>query len=278
MVADNKKVVVGVDVSTFCARAMGSEQGFLKVDILGSQRPALGGLRKQTEKQRNNKTSPTERSKRMRIISNKSRKSSQGFTLIEMIGVLAVIAILASMLVPKIFEAINSSRINNAVQSYNAIKTAVMDHYGKFGAINYNGRTQLAIPAGDAQLAAYDRVLLQEGLIDKVFAVKVGTNALVRVVAPAAAATTAADGANAAYDLDGDAAFANDAFPATFVVEAVIQGVAIADAVDISQRLDGAALSNATGSAAQDIVGRVKYAAPVAAGDPVAVHIYIAHR
>src|SRR5687767_9385228 len=100
----------------------------------------------------------------MRIISNKSRKSSQGFTLIEMIGVLAVIAILASMLIPKIFEAINSSRINNAVQSYNTIKTAVMDHYGKYGSINMSNG--VAIASTDAALANYDtQVLLREALI-----------------------------------------------------------------------------------------------------------------
>ena len=37
----------------------------------------------------------------------------KGFTLIEMIGVLALIAILASLLLPKIYEAINGSRISN---------------------------------------------------------------------------------------------------------------------------------------------------------------------
>ena len=87
-------------------------------------------------------------------VTNNQRKFTQGFTLIEMIGVLAVIAILASMLIPKIFEAINSARINNTIQSYNAIKTAVMDHYGKYGAINFNGFTQQ--PAVAAELAAYD--------------------------------------------------------------------------------------------------------------------------
>src|SRR2546426_6175398 len=126
----------------------------------------------------------------MRTTSNQHRKSSQGFTLIEMIGVLAVIAILASMLIPKIFEAINSARINNTVQSYNAIKTAVMDHYGKYGSINYNGKTQLGIVAGDPQLAAYDKlVLLPEALIDKPFIARVGTNWLVQVVAGVSAVT-----------------------------------------------------------------------------------------
>src|SRR2546427_11330818 len=96
-------------------------------------------------------------------------KSAQGFTLIEMIGVLAVIAILASMLIPKIFEAINSARINNTVQSYNAIKTAVMDHYGKYGAINVVGPAPAA-GATTAQLTNYDKaILLPKGLIDKAF-------------------------------------------------------------------------------------------------------------
>ena len=210
----------------------------------------------------------------MKIISKQSRKSNQAFTLIEMIGVLAVIAILASMLIPKIFEAINSARINNTVQSYNAIKTAVMDHYGKYGTINYNGKTQLGIPAGDAQLAAYDRlVLLPEALIDKPFIARVGTNWLVQVVAGVSAGTGVL-GPNAAYDMDGSGAAANDAAPASFVVEVVVEGVAIADAIDISQRLDGPALSQAPGSAAADLAGRVKYAGT----DPTDVHIYVAHR
>src|SRR5439155_3344394 len=110
-------------------------------------------------------------------VTNNQREFTQGFTLIEMIGVLAVIAILASMLIPKIFEAINSARINNTIQSYNAIKTAVMDHYGKYGAINLLGTTQVSYAAGSAQMNAYDRqILLPESLIDKAFVARVGTN------------------------------------------------------------------------------------------------------
>src|SRR5438046_9545731 len=105
-------------------------------------------------------------------VTNNQRKFTRGFTLIEMICVLALIAILASMLIPKISEAINSARINNTVQSYNAIKTAVLDHYGKFGALNFNGATQL--PATAAELAVYDTgVLLPESMIDKPFRARV---------------------------------------------------------------------------------------------------------
>jgi prepilin-type N-terminal cleavage/methylation domain-containing protein len=219
----------------------------------------------------------------MRIISKQSRKSSQGFTLIEMIGVLAVIAILASMLVPKIFEAINSARINNTVQSYNAIKTAVMDHYGKYGAINILGTTGVGYAAGSAQMNNYDRqILLPESMIDKPFLARVGTNWVIQAVASAAATTTPPDGLIPAYDLDGDGGLAgsavNDAFPAAFVVEAVIQAVPIADAIEISERLDGrgAPLSQAVGSPNADLAGRVIYAAP--ANGLTDVHIYICHR
>src|SRR5438093_4521350 len=124
----------------------------------------------------------------MRIISNQSRKSKQGFTLIEMIGVLAVIAILASMLIPKIFEAINSARINNTVQSYNSIKTAVLDHYGKYGSINFIGVPAPGAGTTAAQQLAYDTlVLLPEGLIDKPFRSRVGTNWVIRATVVAGA-------------------------------------------------------------------------------------------
>ena len=204
-------------------------------------------------------------------VNGNQRKRAQGFTLIEMIGVLAVIAILASMLIPKIFEAINSSRINNAAVSYNAMKTAVMDHYGKYGSItSSNG---VAFTA--AQLANYDKqVLLAESLSDKPFVVKIGdggAGTLVRVVAMAA--TAAVDGTNPQYDLDGDTV--SDTGGSGNLVEAVITGVAAADALELSHRLDGITLS-AANTTVQDFLGRVKYATPVAGLTDV--HIYIAHR
>jgi prepilin-type N-terminal cleavage/methylation domain-containing protein len=218
----------------------------------------------------------------MKVIRNprQPRMGHYGFTLIEMIGVLAVIAILASMLIPKIFEAINSARINNTVTSYNAIKTAVMDHYGKYGSINFVGVPAPGAAATAAQMTNYDRaILLPEQLIDKPFVARVGTAWQVQAVAGAGA--VAVTGANSGYDLDGSGAAANDADPAAFVVEAIITGVAAADAIEISQRLDGAGtvaqpLSFPAGGA--DLAGRVKYADPAATGGITTVHIYICHR
>src|SRR5881397_4045059 len=101
-------------------------------------------------------------------------KEAKAFTLIEMIGVLAVIAILAALLIPKVFEAINNSRINNACVSIRTIKTAVVDHVGAYAQFNSIwGTNSQPVP-----LLGYDtNVLMAEGLIDKPFAVKIGTSA-----------------------------------------------------------------------------------------------------
>src|SRR5437773_11252268 len=117
----------------------------------------------------------------MRIISNQSRKSKQAFTLIEMIGVLAVIAILASMLIPKIFEAINNSKINNAAVSYNTVKAGLADHYAKWGSLLSSNGTVFV--TGSYAATNYDKMLVAEGFIDKTFQVKIGTtNTHVQVV------------------------------------------------------------------------------------------------
>src|SRR5690242_19958807 len=105
---------------------------------------------------------------------NRARKGAQqGFTLIEMIGVLAVIAILAAVLIPKVFEAINNARVNNAAMSYNTVKTAIADHYAKFGSIAVDGST--ATPTVlTPPIPQFDQVLVKEQFLDKPFATKIG--------------------------------------------------------------------------------------------------------
>lgn len=203
-----------------------------------------------------------------------SNRQASAFTLIEMIGVLAVIAILAALLIPKVFEAINNARINSATVSYNTVKTALTDHYAKYGSLlATTNSTTLTVP-----VAGYDKMLISEGYLDKPFQTQIGDNTATSVEAVAGlSAATTVTGINSAYDLDGSDPAVNDAAPAGTVVQAVIPAVAEADARDLNTRLDGLGLAaGAVGTA--DIKGRVKYAAPAAPGGPVTVYIYVTHR
>jgi prepilin-type N-terminal cleavage/methylation domain-containing protein len=200
----------------------------------------------------------------MKIQINKKRKSA--FTLIEMIGVLAVIAILAALLIPKIFEAINNARINNACISVNTVKTALADHYAKYGSLASSNGTVVTLPT-----ANFDGILLTEGFIDKPFEVKVSATNDVQIVAGLAAG--AVTGTDSRYDLDGDGT-ADVVGTSTAVVEAVMLNVAAADAWEISKRLDGDNMS-AANTTADDLEGRVKYASP---GANTVVHVYLTHR
>src|ERR1043166_1208376 len=198
-----------------------------------------------------------------------SRKHAlKGFTLIEMIGVLAVIAILASLLIPKIYEAINNSRISNSALSYNTIKTALADHYAKYGTLNSSNGNTIATP-----ISKFDQVLVAEGFLDKLFQVKIGdTNTHVEVLSAAGnvGVTTGGDGT---FDLDGNGS--NNDAQGSAVVQCVITGVTGGDALALSTLLDGAAMSAPDASTA-DSQGRVKYAAP--GGTNTTVYIYVTHR
>jgi prepilin-type N-terminal cleavage/methylation domain-containing protein len=182
-------------------------------------------------------------------------QAKRAFTLIEMIGVLAVIAILAALLIPKIFEAINNARVNNALVSYNTVKTAVMDHYAKYGGIDRSTNNVILVGTG---LTAYDHTLLTEGFLDKPFLTKIGSTSWVQVVA-----------ANLSqYDLDGDGNI-DTTNGASYVVEAIIAGVPGTDARDVNDRLDGSGAPFTWAN--PDTKGRVKY-------DGTNLDIYITHR
>jgi prepilin-type N-terminal cleavage/methylation domain-containing protein len=213
---------------------------------------------------------------------NRARQMS-GFTLIEMIGVLAVIAILAAVLIPKVFEAINNARVNNAAMSVNSMKTSCIDHYAKFGTFPTDGSTTPATtltPPYDA----FDTVLVKEGLADKPFAVKIGdgttgaTGARVRIVPAATTVGANLDGLNAAtaqYNLSGNTSQKGDTI-GTWLVEAVITGVTLADARALNAAIDGTSTGMGEGAGNNDFGGRVIYAAN--GSNPVEVHIYLTHR
>lgn len=225
-----------------------------------------------------------------------SSANKRGFTLVEMIGVLAVIAVLAALLVPRVFSAINDSRINSAAMSYNAVKSASMMYFGNYG--KFGGPNGATIESSDLSLAAatnwVNNVLLPEGLLEKPFVVKVGESSVVRLTAaePNGAAEPTFDpapAATAAYNLAGQSdPVVNDMAGAQFVIEVIIFGVSLDDAQALNNRIDGAELAggmfqpmigqNPDGDPYErDTVGRVKYdfGAGEAVGD---VFIYVAHK
>ena len=199
---------------------------------------------------------------------------TQGFTLVEMIGVLAVIAILASLLVPRIFQAINDSKVSNAAAACNTVKSAVNEYYGKKGRFEDAAGAQIAATTHDWQT-----VLLKERFLEKPLDARVGAGAgisIINVSALVATTDPAADiTAGGAFNLDGDAVV-NDITGAGFLAQVSITNVTVQDARDLSLRLDGKELSSpdATPTAA-DSNGRVKYTVT----DGIAqVAVYVAHR
>src|SRR6266446_4817013 len=127
--------------------------------------------KQETNRRREEKHSmKTNRKQKQKIL-----KPSGAFTLIEMIGVLAVIAILAALLIPKVYEAINNARVNNAAVSCETVKTALADHYAKFNALNVDGSQTPPVVIPNANMPALiDPILLKEQFLDKLFQVKIG--------------------------------------------------------------------------------------------------------
>jgi len=202
-----------------------------------------------------------------------NQTGASGFTLIEMIGVLAVIAILAALLVPKVFSAINDARINSVCINCDTVKTAVADHYGKYGKLDWIfGTNQIQIP-GSGIYAGFDtNVLMTEGLIDKPFIAKIsGGDPQTTSNIQLATGGNENGGVAAGYQLDG---VTNRTAGAQYVVEARLDQVTAADAKELNDRIDGTALGASFGEA--DNRGRVEYTQP--ANGTTTVYVYLTHR
>lgn len=214
------------------------------------------------------------------------KPANSAFTLVEMIGVLAIIAILASLLIPRVFQAIGDSKISNSASTCNSIKAAVNEYYGKYGLIAGAKGVTLNLPNDGNTFEDWDlKVLVAEGFAEKPFSVRIGNGNIGSTASPAGSRlrvinisgnstnsdpATLADGA---YNLDG-ASTTND-ISGMLLVEAVIVDVDAQDAKDLNDRIDGAVLG-ATNVNAADLIGRVKY--PAHTNGKTDVHVYMAHR
>jgi len=102
---------------------------------------------------------------------------SKAFSLIEMIGVLAIIGILASVVAPKVFDAIRDAKITAAAGVNNAIKSATVDYARKYRILPIDGSrlpagTNFTRTYGDGQPVTQERctfgdVLVSEGMLEK---------------------------------------------------------------------------------------------------------------
>lgn len=209
-----------------------------------------------------------------------SIRKSNAFTLIEMIGVLAVIAILAAVLIPKVFDAINNARINNAAMSLRTVKTAVADHYQKVGVLDADGSVTppAALAYTSDRYIGYDDVLVKEQVLDKILATKIATNSYVELYDCSAtnvfnSSATVGDDDTTGFALSGGT---TNTVVGNVEVIGVLQGVMERDAKDLNDLMDGPALGEPLGTA--DDSGRVKYAATSQPNDLTDVYVYITHR
>jgi len=110
------------------------------------------------------------------------RKSNKGFTLIEMIGVLAIIGILASVVAPKVIEAIRDAKVTSSLANLNTIKSAAINYYARYNAYVPDS-TKLAVEPGSttgwnrsygatgtltASKTTFGDILMSEGLLEKI--------------------------------------------------------------------------------------------------------------
>ena len=119
--------------------------------------------------------------------------TSKGFSLVEMIGVLAIIGILASVVAPKVFDAIRDAKITGAVGVLQTIKSSTTDYARKYNNIAIDGGKAPAAgferPYGDNAAvttanATFGDLLIYEGILDKLV-VPIGPNGSVAYTASA---------------------------------------------------------------------------------------------
>jgi prepilin-type N-terminal cleavage/methylation domain-containing protein len=219
--------------------------------------------------------------------SSSSKRRQHGFSLVEMIGVLAIIAILAVIIVPKVFSTIASARITSAASSIAAMKSAITEFAGKYGTIPTTGNN-----------SRIDDLLFTDGLLEGRFLVKIGTQAgnppivgatwtrangawtatggndqrtQSRLICVTSNQNAPAGGAN--YRLDG-----TTNLPAgSRVVSAVVVNCTVAEARELSLKIDGENFSTTQANATQaDAGGKVIYAA--SANGITTAYVYITHQ
>jgi len=203
--------------------------------------------------------------------------SSSAFTLIEMIGVLAIIGILASVVSPKVIEAIRDAKVTGVIANVNAARSAAATYYGRYNNYPQDG-TKAAIQAGstnnwkrtygDAQTVAsnaatFGDILCAEGLLENVKSPlgATGTNAPTIAAGQSHITNTIVNGINgfafitcrAITNSTPEANFTGAA-NATRTVYFVIPGVSMQEAASLKIKIDGPFANDAYSGGASGLV------------------------
>jgi len=153
-----------------------------------------------------------------------STNRQRGFTMIEMIGVLAVIAILASIVAPKIFDAIRDSKVNTFASNIQAVQTAVANYYKDVG----------SFPSSGAKLISDTATGWKGPYLDKQVSDMFSSLPLTSV-----ALSSETISATANFDIDGNAPAVGDYSSKTTMSQLSFVGMAVADAKAVSGAIDG---------------------------------------
>lgn len=192
------------------------------------------------------------------------KNSSKGFSLIEMIGVLAIIGILASVVAPKVFDAIRDGKITAAVAVLQTIKSSCTDYARKYNVFPTDG-TKAPVqpyirPYGDgatitaAATANVGDILISEGMLEKLNlpigpsgATAYATTAIT-LAATGAAGTKPANAGGLDYpvilcrpysSLSNDTRLFSGAQNSTRVIFLLIPGLTTLEAAGLKTKVDG---------------------------------------
>ena len=203
--------------------------------------------------------------------------SSSAFTLIEMIGVLAIIGILASVVSPKVIEAIRDAKVTGVIANVNAARSAAATYYGRYNNYPTDG-TKAAIQAGstnnwtrtygDAQTvgttaATFGDILCAEGLLENVKSPLgcTGTNPPSIVQGQSHITNTVVNGTNGfafitCRSITNSTPSSNftGAANATRTVYFVIPGVSMQEAASLKIKIDGPFANDAYSGGASGLV------------------------
>ncbi len=173
-----------------------------------------------------------------------SDRAQRGFTMIEMIGVLAVIAILASIVAPKIFDAIRDSKVNTFASNIQAVQTAVASFYKDVGVLpTVVGDLTSSSASGSSltatQKKAWKGPYLDKNIQDMFSTISVGTVAF----------TSGAPSNTNNFDLDGDGV--GDYTSKSKVLELNFPSLDAADAKAISGAVDSDSANDTSGQNGQ---------------------------